>query len=330
MSSKIEWLDGGSVWNPVTGCTKVSAGCANCYAERMSRRQMGPWRGRKFTDVRCHQDRLVKPLDWKKPRKVFVNSMSDLFHEVVPWDFINKAWGMMTVASQHTFIVLTKRPARMLEFFTGKHYPYPAADGPDKPRPNIWLGVSVEDQATADERIPLLLQTPAAVRVVSAEPLLGPVDLTSVMLPDELAERARLSSAHVNCLTRSDDEHFYNVHEQVDWVIVGGESGPGARPCNVEWIRSIVGQCKAASVPVFVKQMGARPAIRMPSGKTLKDAFNDDLAACSEWPQGIHFGTHCGGEEWRGRGVLLRNPKGGDMAEWPEDLRVRQWPEIKG
>ncbi len=196
MSDKtgIAWTD--ATWNPVTGCSKVSQGCKNCYAEReWGRLSANPkamaYYGRAFTDIACHEDRLDQPLRWKKPRMIFVNSMSDLFHEDVPDDFIDRVFAVMALAENHTFQVLTKRPERMLRWFdpgfdNREHAvgqamrEIAAARGgddaglPEWPLPNVWLGVSVEDHATADERIPLLLQAPAAVRWVSAEPLIGP------------------------------------------------------------------------------------------------------------------------------------------------------------
>jgi protein gp37 len=180
--SSIEWTD--ATWSPVTGCTKVSEGCRHCYAETMAKRF---WGDRHFGDVQCHPDRLEQPLRWRKPRRVFVNSMSDLFHPAVPDDFIDRVFAVMALCPQHTFQVLTKRPERMRAWFDGgehlrmtrcfrnfQHYTKPV--GP-WPLPNVWLGVSVEDQATADERIPVLLDTPSALCFVSAEPLLGEIDL---------------------------------------------------------------------------------------------------------------------------------------------------------
>lgn len=280
----IEWTT--STWNPVSGCSKASQGCKHCYAETIFHR---PYPGRDFTDVRTHADRLGQPLKWKAPRRVFVNSMSDLFHEDVPFDFIDQVFAVMAIAPHHKFQILTKRPWRMLHYLTRLHRPdalmlprqladagfrpvtaawvnihaamvgmfervpmralnaasdwqdnhYPDGDGFIRcwPLPNVWLGVSVEDQETADERIPLLLRTPAAVRFVSAEPLLGPVDFR-----------------FTNGLVHGVDAADYLL----GWVIVGGESGPKARPCDVEWIRDIVRQCQAEKVPVFVKQDSAR------------------------------------------------------------------------
>src|SRR4030042_3576065 len=162
--SKIEWTD--YVWNPTVGCTKVSSGCKNCYSERMFER-FHP--GEKFSDVKCLVERLDQPLFWKKPSRIFVDSMSDLFHEKVPSTFIDQVFWIMMMAPIHTFIILTKRPKRMMEWIN-KDY--------QNPLPNVWLLVSVEDQPSADERIPWLLRTPAAVRGVSVEPMLGPIDLS--------------------------------------------------------------------------------------------------------------------------------------------------------
>lgn len=237
--SSIEWTD--MVWNPVTGCRKVSAGCKNCYAERIAGRF---WGERKFTDVRCHEDRLDDPLRWKKPRRVFVNSMSDLFHEDVPDMFIEQVIQRMCDVDWHTFMVLTKRPRRMLEYLTTKNN--------WGVLPNVWLGVSVENQQAADERIPLLLQTPAAVRFVSCEPLLGPVELS-------FAVRVDNGAYGYDALT---GRHFpFTLEPQygskLDWVIVGGESGPNARPMHPYWVRWLRDQCQAAGVPFFFKQWGA-------------------------------------------------------------------------
>jgi protein gp37 len=182
MTTKIEWCmnpDGtpGEVWNPVTGCQKVSAGCKNCYAERIAARF---WGERKFTDVQTHVDRLDIPFHWKKPRRVFVNSMSDLFHEDVPDKFIGSVWSKMLEFPKHTFLILTKRPLRMAE--TISRIVAECERKGLRQASNIWLGVSAEDQKTAEERIPYLLQTPAAVRFVSCEPLLGPVDLSKYLV----------------------------------------------------------------------------------------------------------------------------------------------------
>lgn len=173
--TKIEWTD--ATWNPVTGCTKVSQGCKHCYAEREWPRltKLVPaYAGRDFTEVRTHADRLDQPLHWKRPRRVFVNSMSDLFHQDVPDEFIRAVFAVMAQAKQHTFQVLTKRSERMREILTRWHRDgLTLREGCGAVLPNVWLGVSIEDQPSADERIIELLKTPAAVRWISAEPLLG-------------------------------------------------------------------------------------------------------------------------------------------------------------
>lgn len=231
--SAIEWTD--ATWNPVTGCTKVSQGCKNCYAEREWPRlqHLPAYTGRAFTDVRCHPERLQEPLHWRKPRKIFVCHNADLFHESVPFDFICKVIATCIQAEQHTFQILTKRPERMLEWSL-QH----ARERTSWPAPNVWLGVSVEDQATADERIPLLLQTPAAVRWISAEPLLGPISFEGMF-------------ANPN-----DYRDGTNALEELGWVVTGGESGPNARALHPDWARSLRDQCQAAGVPFFFKQWG--------------------------------------------------------------------------
>ncbi len=235
----IEWTE--ATWNPVTGCSKVSQGCKNCYALREWPRMAGNpatvYYGREFTDVRCHPERLDQPLRWKRPRRIFVNSMSDLFHESVPDEFIAKVFNVMVEAKQHTFQVLTKRPERMLDFMIGSsgaglNYP---------PIPNIWFGVSVEDQETADQRIPILLQVPAVVRWISAEPLLGKIDLRGW-----LDVEADCPCGEISCL-----------HDAINWVVVGGETGANKARCMLpDWVRSLRDQCSSAGVPFFFKQWG--------------------------------------------------------------------------
>lgn len=344
--TNIEWTD--ETWNPVTGCTKVSSGCRHCFAEEVAHRF---WGERKFTDVRTHQDRLDAPLRWRKPRRVFVNSMSDLFHEDVPDEFIGAVWWTMSRSRAHTFQVLTKRPARMRDMLlrwaaAGQTW----REGCGAILPNVWLGVSVEDQASTDARIPVLLQTPAAVRFVSMEPLLAAVDMSghvgkrtkrhlqaSVsgmlrnksfdhLLDDEgrpltpldaqlrlegmLAAGVKVIPVSLNCEGFSDQTGCPGHRmPSIDWVIVGGESGPRARPCDVAWIRSIVEQCHAARVPCFVKQLGACVQI---ADSPLR-----------EWPSARLISGPGGG---MGRCIGLDDRKGGDPSEWPEDLRVREFP----
>ncbi len=297
-ATSIQWTD--ATWNPVRGCSRVSPGCENCYAERVAARFSGPGKpyhglavmgehGTRWTrQVRLVREHLEDPLRWRKPRRIFVNSMSDLFHEGLTNEEIAAVFGVMSACSQHTFQVLTKRARGMLEWFEwlasdpivaissavrpyiGDDVAYRAAynHGPNSvpawPLPNVWLGVSAEDQERAHKRIPYLLETPAALRFVSYEPALGPVDF-SPWLPS-LATTASGANS-------------------LDWIIVGGESGPGARSFEMAWAEDVIRQGQAAGVACFVKQLGAR---------------------CQR--------------------IILRDSHGGDPAEWPESLRVREFP----
>ena len=262
MGTKIEWTD--DTWNPVTGCTKVSPGCDHCYAETLAERFRGT-PGHYYEhgfDVQLRPDKLDQPLRWRKPRRIFVNSMSDLFHDAVPMDYIERVFAVMAASPQHTFQVLTKRHGRMRSmlnqgsFWANVYDTWRTEYGGErngewaKPLPNVWLGVSVENQLWADIRIPALLMTPAAVHFLSCEPLLGPVDLTRV------------------AWTGGGGTHLDVVHgwhgvpdvwrapgKTIDWVIVGGESGRGARPMHPDWARSLRDQC-AAGVPFLFKQNG--------------------------------------------------------------------------
>lgn len=333
-ATNIEWTD--VTWNPVRGCTRVSDGCRNCYAERQAARFSDPGqyshgfvertsRGPRWTGrVELAESKLLDPLSWRKPRRVFVNSMSDLFHEALPFEAIDRVLAVMALAQRHTFQVLTKRPERMREYFNGPmsadrycamlawvSQVEPDAVMPDFGLrieaeklliPNVWLGVSVEDQATADERIPVLLDTPAAVRFVSYEPALGPVDLRRI--------RVACGAWAIDCACSASRPCRY--HPRLDWLIVGGESGPCARPCDVAWIRSAVDQCREAGVACFVKQLGARPLAFEPAMAAEQPA--DSIAVHGEYdPDPIEFS--------------LVSSKGGDPSEWPEDLRVRQFPK---
>ena len=230
MATEIEWTD--ETWNPVTGCTKISPGCAHCYAEAVAKRL---WRGRSFGDVRMHMDRLDRPRRWRRPRRIFVNSMSDLFHRDVPFWFVSAVLSVMEATPRHIYQVLTKRPKRMLEFFgvLGGHRFQPP------PPSNLWLGVSVENQETADWRIPMLLDTPAALRFVSAEPLLGPIDISTYM-----------------------QRHRSHNEVCIDWLIIGGESGQAARPCDLRsGSTDLLEQCDNTGTVPFVKQLGRYPVI---------------------------------------------------------------------
>jgi protein gp37 len=212
--SAIEWTE--ATWNPVTGCDKVSPGCAHCYAETFAER----WRGvaehpyEQGFDLRIWPRRLEQPLRWRRPRVIFVNSMSDLFHERIPDDYVAEVFDVMVRAPQHTFQVLTKRPARMAEL--APNLPWPG---------NVWLGVTIENRRFVD-RADLLRRVPAAVRFISAEPLLTP--LTGLVLAD------------------------------IDWLIVGGESGYGHRPMNIDWVRDLRDRCLNTGVAFFFKQWGGR------------------------------------------------------------------------
>lgn len=283
----IEWTD--ATWNPIRGCSRVSEGCRHCYAERVAARFSGPgqpyegltkihktlpvqrrWNG----EVRMVPEHLADPLRWRRPRRVFVNSMSDLFHESLTNEQIAAVFGVMAAAPQHSFQVLTKRARRMREWFewvakNTSRYTWPTderrpawefveeearayipdikatATGREWPLSNVWLGASVENQAAADERIAELLRTPAAVRWISAEPLLGPVDVVSIVARE--AARAAI---------KADD---IRAGSSLDWVVAGCESGPGARPCDVAWLRSLRDQCAAAGVAFFLKQAVETP-----------------------------------------------------------------------
>lgn len=232
MSGKtsIEWTE--KTWNPTTGCDKVSPGCDHCYALTMAGRlkltgapayqtdgdprTSGPGFG-----LALHPERLLDPLKWSKPTVVFVNSMSDLFHARVPFEFVQLVWGVMQETPRHTYQILTKRPDRMARF--SQRLPL---------LPNVWLGTSVEDQARTG-RLDDLLECSAEVRFVSAEPLLGPLDLRKWL-----------------------DPKVAGIWPRIQWVIAGGESGPGARPAEEEWFRSLRDQCREADVKFFMKQLG--------------------------------------------------------------------------
>lgn len=232
--SKIEWTQ--KVWNPVTGCTKISDGCTNCYAEKMAKRLKGRFgypEEDPFTPT-FHPDRLTEPISWIKPKMVFVCSMGDLFHEEISFQLTNAVFSAMADANQHIYQVLTKRPERMKEFFDIKSNMHGIKW---QPSPNVWLGVSAENQEQADKRIPILLQVPAAVRFVSCEPLLGLVNLTPYLSPPT----GEMSAGQ----------------RGLNWIIAGGESGHKARPMHPDWATSLRDQCKEASVPFFFKQWGA-------------------------------------------------------------------------
>lgn len=242
--SAIEWTD--ATWNPVTGCSKVSPGCAHCYAERLSTRfqkTTKPWTlANAAENVVLHEDRLLAPMSWRQPRMVFVNSMSDLFHELVPDGFIDQVFVTMSLARRHTFQILTKRPELMRRWFEG-----PGAGWAADPLPNVWLGTSIENDRWVD-RADELRATPAAIRFISAEPLLGP--LPSLDLTD------------------------------IHWLIVGGESGPVHRPIEVEWVTDLRDAAAAADVAFFFKQWGGR--VSKSGGRTLQGRTYDEFPDTSK------------------------------------------------
>ena len=304
--TNIEWA--GETWNPTLGCTLIAPGCRSCYAMRDAyRKQFHPnpkiseayveltqltnghpvWTGK----VNLMEDRLSIPLRKRKPTTWFVDSMSDLFHADVPDEFIDRVFAVMALCQRHRFIVLTKRSGRMADYFRDNrsHIVFKAAQGDINrqnpggkwinlagawPLPNVILGASASDQTTFDAVVPAMRTLAGAEwnTVWSLEPLLGPINIG----------KAACAS----------------------WIIVGGESGPGARPCDTRWIRDIVRQCAAAYIPCFVKQFGANP---------ISSFTGDDVDA-----------GRIADEDTR----YIRDRKGGDMAEWPEDLRVRQMPEV--
>lgn len=330
--SSIEWTD--ATWNPLIGCSRVSAGCEHCYAERFASRfsdegyryhgiarrsPAGPrWTGK----VRLVEELLDKPLRWKRPRRIFVNSMSDLFHENVPDLWIDRVFAVMALAPHHTFLVLTKRPEQMQGYLRtaerasmiwnvadrvacnlnlsenhpGAAYLRDGARAASLPLPNVHLGVSIENR-DALARADVLRAIPAALRFLSIEPLLsslGDLDLSGI-----------------------------------GWVIVGGESGPGARPFDLAWARSAIMQCTAANVPCFVKQIGAEPFDSAGAHEPGADALcphhhQDGVLPLNEidgsTERQVWWCTCCG------RLSGLRDRKGGDVREWPENLRVRQYP----
>lgn len=325
--TSIQWTN--KVWNPVRGCSRVSEGCRNCYAERVAARFSDanqPFHlfadrhksGSKWTGkVELIENMLNLPLKWRKPQKVFVNSMSDLFHEALSDEAIDRVFAVMALCPQHTFQVLTKRPERMLRWFEGSHERRRDAVAdqaqairadwcfPVWPLPNVWIGVSVENQATADARIPLLHKTPAAVRFVSYEPALDAVRFDRI----EYNPGGSGGTVFIDAIKGQYVSFGSNgpiPYVGLDWIIIGGESGPGARPFDITWARSAIEQCKAAGVAAFVKQFGAKPF----DGESLHKQIHDRT---------------CDGKLY----LKLKDRKGGDMSEWPADLRVREFPKVQ-
>jgi protein gp37 len=342
--SEIQWCD--AVWNPTRGCARVSPGCGTgtaggCYAERQAHRFSGKGQSyegltilgkhgpRWVGNARFVPEKLGEPLKWRKPQRVFVNSMSDLFHSDITNEQIAAVFGVMAACPRHTFQCLTKRPERMLEWFRwvqcqsetpsgaemfvqqcaynllGDRFPLHPIKGTFKRYPwplrGVHLGVSCEDQQRADERIPLLLQCPAAVRWVSYEPALEAVDFTRYLKPTLVSADGRRLQHPDPAVPNTGGTWEFGL----DWLVAGGESGPNARQCSVDWIRDVVRQCQHASVPVFCKQLGS----------AYVDAENG-------------VGGHRCPAVIPDYGAItrLKDRKGGDPSEWPESLRVREFP----
>lgn len=259
MATKIEWSD--EVWNPVTGCSSASEGCNNCYARRMSQRLKGRYGYPKDDPFRvtCHHDRLGKPLIWKEPRKVFVPSMGDLFHDEVQRDFRRKVFEVMCKADHHTYMILTKRPLDLLRFVYnqiryssmpgGSCLGYEVRKLPD----HIWVGTSVENHPRANQRVNAIAMVPASVNFISAEPLLGEIDLRDVVYGDRLNEW-KLNALTGEKYSGNKESMRFSSDNKISWVIAGAETGPGARPMELDWARGIRDQCVDAGVPFFFKK----------------------------------------------------------------------------
>jgi protein gp37 len=336
MSTKIQWTE--ETWNPVAGCRRKSPGCLNCYAERQALRlacnpnekiqslysgltQITNGRPAWTGATGSSETALLKPLRTKKPTTYFI-SLSDLFYDERPLRDIYRVLAVIALSGQHRFQVLTKYADTMslvmnaiaknikpLEEaareigYTFNHEGIPLLRWPI---PNLHLGVSVENQQYADERIPLLLKTPAALRFVSYEPALGPVNFSG-FLPRRVHD-----SYHGE----------WNRVGGLDWIIVGGESGPGARPFNVDWAWTAIKQCRAAGTKVFLKQLGSNPVIE--GCRQHHFDWGEGIGRKAKFSQVQPERENAG--LWR---IHLKDKKGGDMAEWAEHLRVREMPEVR-
>lgn len=258
--TKIEWTE--ATWNPVSGCDKISDGCKNCYAEKMAKRlqAMGAKGYENGFAVTLHPERLNEPTKRKKPTMYFVCSRGDLFHDDVPFEFIDDIFATMIHNSHHTFQILTKRPERMKQYFARpkelieEYFP----SGVILPAPNIWLGVTAENQEQADKRIPILLDTPAHKRFVSIEPMIGKIDLEMITMENINSRFRTILSSLSGKKTLWDTMHLINEEnvEKLDWVICGGETGANARPMHPNWVRSLRDQCQETKTPFFFKQWG--------------------------------------------------------------------------
>ncbi len=323
MSTGIEWTD--ETWNTIVGCSRISEGCKNCYAATAanSARLQQFWQYQEVKDwngqVVFVENQLMKPFEWKKPKRIFVCSMSDLFHENIPDEWRDgvaaalrhRIFSVIALNPRHTFQILTKRPNQMRDYLQGAkqrirrasvdmgrkfNLPYELWESYetcqfDWPLKNVWVGVTAENQKAASERIPVLLRTPAALRFISFEPLLEPISLQLVpMASTTLPQRWEDAQQEV-----------VKVIEEVealpflDWAIIGGESGKNARACHIEWIRHLVKQCQVLEIPVFVKQLGTNVI---------------------DGTQGL-AGSHR---------IPFRNRKAADISEWSEDLVIQEFP----
>jgi len=347
----ISWTD--KTWNPIRGCRRISAGCENCYAERQANRFAGAGgaydglvkltaNGPRWTGAtKFVEEHLADPLRWKKPLRIFVDSMSDLFYEGFTNEQIAAVFGIMAAAPQHTFQVLTKRSRRMREWFewaestddihgvmhveAGPHIADAIGDDDAEyeeddpaevaahrlldaewPLPNVWLGVSVEDQAAANERIPDLLATPAAIRFLSCEPLLGPVDLSRWL--------HRCASCVCSSCPPGFDDDTAMGQRRLSWVIAGAESGPRARECNVEWLRSLMQQCAAAGVARFLKQAVALSYERRVYPSSQAAVVTTEVVSCGD-------GSRAKGRGFGGPVIELPYLDGKQWAEFPEAKR---------
>ncbi len=351
--SHIEWTN--ATWNPVMGCTRVSAGCDNCYAVRETHRhnRLAQYSGltvlngqgkRHFNGkVKLNHGLIDWPLRKRKPLMIFVNSMSDLFHKDVPFEFIDRVFAVMALCPQHTFQILTKRPERMAEYMTrrklipggtmmGGHEPWKTScddvyrivrqsilDAPlIWPLPNVWLGTSVEDQASADLRIPHLLKCLAAVRFLSVEPMLGPITFCH---DDPYPWYVDLL-AGVRAMPDCDDSAWDDCG-RIHWVICGGESGPGARPMHPDWARSVRNQCAAAGVPFFFKQWGEWAPAQYDSPKALMASMERGQTTWIDRDGSSGWSLGCEGRELMSR---VGKKSAGAML----DGRLhREWPQIQ-
>jgi protein gp37 len=344
--------DGRVVW----ACVHASPGCKNCYSEALATRYRrgGPFNVPTMNELtpfldekELHHMLTAKTIDGLPVAgsKCFPFDMTDLFGEWVPDTLIDRAFAVFALRRDVTWQILTKRAHRMHAYLSARATsaePWKLAaralgytlefDGLSMvpfPLPNVWLGVSCENQQYADERIPRLLQTPAAVRFISAEPLLGPINLRKVAVPDEHAGKYAGHGHTFNALRREDDLTLFNAPAHLDWVIPGGESASGARDCKVAWIRSLVRQCQDAERACFVKQLGTRVIDRNDAGFLgedpthwpdvidIEDRVEHDLGGTRDGYQGAPVRIH------------LKDRKGGDPSEWPEDLRVREFPRVR-